>query len=31
VIDADQARSRMEAVGCPEHVYDAFGLALLEG
>jgi hypothetical protein len=31
VIDAGEARARMEAAGCPEHVYDAFGLALLEG
>ena len=31
VIDANEARALMEAVGCPEHLYDAFGLALLEG
>lgn len=30
VIDFDEARARMEAAGCPEHVYDGLGLPLLE-
>ena len=31
VIDVEEARTHMEAASCPEHVYDAFGLALQEG
>ena len=31
VIDIDEARAHMEAAGCPEHVYHAFGIPLLEG
>lgn len=31
VIDVEEARARMEAAGCAEHVFDAFGLPLLEG
>lgn len=31
VIDANEARAQMEAAGCMQHVYEAFGLALQEG
>ena len=31
VIDVEEARVHMEAAYCPEHVYESFGLPLLEG
>lgn len=31
LIDVAEARALMEAANCPEHVYDAFELALQEG
>lgn len=31
VTDVEEARARMEAAGCPEHVFDGFGLPLLKG
>ena len=31
VIDLEEARAYMEAAYCPEHVYESFGLPLLEG
>lgn len=31
VVDLDEARGHMEAVGCPEEVYAAFGFPLLDG